>query len=244
MERLFSVKTVPPLPVGGFLKQSFIDYPGYIASVVFTAGCNFRCGYCHNPELVFPELIPKTKPVSPLWIFNYLYDNQSLLDAVVITGGEPTIHATLPDFLQKIKSLNLKVKLDTNGTNPDMIRLLIEHKLVDFIAMDVKAPLTLSHYQKIAGKQVRETDVKNVKKTVLLLKKSPVKHEFRITYIQEVHSKTELAQLTDQLDDHVVLQRFKTPPKKFHSSGYKEYDAQELLEIKSLSGNSLVECRL
>jgi pyruvate formate lyase activating enzyme len=122
--------------IGGFIKQSLIDYPGKIASVIFTAGCNLRCPYCHNPELV--DLNENTSLLDQNEILTYIKDNAVLLDAVVITGGEPLMHPDVFDFIHKIKNLGLLVKIDTNGTNPEALKKIIDEKLVDFIAMDVK----------------------------------------------------------------------------------------------------------
>ncbi|PIU62016.1 anaerobic ribonucleoside-triphosphate reductase activating protein, partial [archaeon CG07_land_8_20_14_0_80_38_8] len=123
--------------IKGMVESSFIDYPGKIALVVFTAGCNFHCHYCHNPELVNP-----TPPfISEEKILLKLEKKREWLDAVVISGGEPTLHPDLPEFIKKIKDeTGLLVKLDTNGSNPEMLKKLINEKLIDYVAMDVKAP--------------------------------------------------------------------------------------------------------
>ncbi len=169
------------IPIGGFQKQSLIDYYGHISAVIFTCNCNFRCTYCHNAQLVYPNLvslIPKTgEPEILLW----LEDNKKFLDAVVISGGEPTMHATLPLFIEQIKKLGLKVKLDTNGTNSEMLELLINKKLVDYIAMDIKAPLTLAKYKKIVGDSFNQSLLNDVLRSVELLNEKKVDCEFRTT---------------------------------------------------------------
>ena len=119
-----------------------MDYPGKIASVVFTQGCNFSCPYCHNRELI--PVSPGSFPSAP--VFSHLEKNRLLLDGVVITGGEPTLHSGLPDFIKAVRDLGLAVKLDTNGTNPKMLEILIRQDLVDYIAMDVKSSMDSERY--------------------------------------------------------------------------------------------------
>ena len=125
--------------IGGFQKCSLIDYPGKICAIVFTLGCNFRCSYCHNPELVYPELF--NKPIPEEEIFSFLPKRRGKLDAVTITGGEPTLQADLIDFILRIKKLEFLVKLDSNGSDPDVLENAISSEAPDYIAMDVKAPL-------------------------------------------------------------------------------------------------------
>ena len=180
-EEIHKTTNIESLPVGGFLKQSMIDYPGNIAAVVFTRGCNFRCGYCHNPDLVIPEKIRKSEKYDVEDILRYIKHHASLLDAVVITGGEPTLHGPLPCFLEKIREKDLKVKLDTNGTHPDMLKRLIDNALVDYVAMDVKAPLSIFKYREIAGNSFNRTLMDGVIKSIQILNQGLVDHEFRTT---------------------------------------------------------------
>lgn len=169
------------IQIGGFLKQSLIDYPGHITSVVFTAGCNFRCGYCHNPELVLPERICQSTFIGANEVLQYAQLNKNLLDAITITGGEPTLQVGLPWFAFKIKKLGLKVKLDTNGTNPAMVERLIEEKLVDYIAMDIKAPITPEAYRNVVGSILTPLMLEKVKRTIAIILSSGIDHEFRTT---------------------------------------------------------------
>lgn len=169
------------IPIGGFQKQSLIDYYGHISAVIFTCNCNFRCLYCHNAQLVYPNLVNLIPKTGESEILAWLGDNKKFLDAVVISGGEPTMHATLPLFIKQIKKLNLKVKLDTNGTNPDMLELLIKKRLVDYIAMDIKAPLTLAKYKIIVGDSFNQSLLNSVLRSVVLLNEKKVDSEFRTT---------------------------------------------------------------
>lgn len=163
--------------IGGIQKFSTVDYPGYACAAIFTIGCNMRCGYCHNPELVMPEQY--TDPIPEDIILDFLKTRIGLLEAVAISGGEPTIHEDLPNFLRKIKDLGFRVKLDSNGLNPDMLEYLIKEKLVDFIAMDIKGPI--EKYHEIAARPI---DTESILRSINLIKNS-VDHEFRTTVVRE-----------------------------------------------------------
>ncbi|NTW61754.1 anaerobic ribonucleoside-triphosphate reductase activating protein [Candidatus Saccharibacteria bacterium] len=165
--------------IGGIQKLSLIDYPGHSAAVIFTVGCNFRCGYCHDAELVLPERHPTAMPIED--VFNFLQKRQGKLDAVVVCGGEPTIHDDLPEFIHSIKQLGFLVKLDSNGTRPDMLSKIIANNDVDFIAMDIKGPLW--KYSTIASRPVDGDAIKN---SISLIIKSGVDHEFRTTVVKEL----------------------------------------------------------
>lgn len=160
--------------IGGIVKFSTVDYPGFTVASIFTIGCNMRCGYCHNPELVLPEQYADTIPENEILAF--LQTRRGLLDGVAISGGEPTMQPDLPAFIAKIKAMGFRVKLDTNGTNPIMLRQLIKGKLVDFVAMDIKGPL--DKYQQIAARPV---DTQAIQESIALIKRIP--HEFRTTIV-------------------------------------------------------------
>jgi len=166
------------MKISGLIKSSLVDYPGKVAAVVFTQGCNFRCGFCHNPELL--PLTAQTY-ISEDDFFNFLKTRQGKLDGVVITGGEPTIQLDLEKFLSEIKQLGFLVKLDTNGSNPSVLLSLITESLIDFVAMDIKG--TFSKYQKICGYQ----DEKNIQKSISLIMKSGLPYEFRTTVLPAYH---------------------------------------------------------
>src|SRR3989339_39398 len=123
--------------IAGLQKTTLIDYPGKVACTVFLAGCNFRCPWCYSPELVLSEEIRKLSKISRKDFFKFLKSRKGLLDGVVICGGEPTINKDLPDFIKQIKKLGYLVKLDTNGSNPEILKKLIKQKLIDYVAMDV-----------------------------------------------------------------------------------------------------------
>jgi pyruvate formate lyase activating enzyme len=161
--------------IGGLQACSLIDYPGHISAIVFTIGCNFRCPFCHNPELVDETAVD----IDSSEIFSLLSKRQGKLDAVTITGGEPTLHSDLPEFVRKIKDMGYLVKLDSNGTNPDMLKSLVTEKLVDYVAMDIKAPL-----ETYCNTTARPVDTSKIKESIAFLLSDQVPYEFRTTVVK------------------------------------------------------------
>lgn len=164
--------------IGGLQKFSLIDYPGKISAVVFLSGCNFRCGFCHNPELVEPELLKNQPQIEEKEFFEFLADRKGKLDGVCITGGEPTIWKDLPEFLEKIKKLGFLVKLDTNATNPKTIKRLINSGLVDYFAVDIKN--SPQKYGLTVGAKV---DIGDIEKTLKAIAASNIYFELRTTAV-------------------------------------------------------------
>ena len=163
----------------GIEKLSLVDFDGKIACTLFTGGCNYRCPFCHNSPLI------KEQPFLDLnEILAYLEKRKKMLDAVVISGGEPTLHKNLPDILKVLKELGYVIKLDTNGTNPKMLKELIEDKLIDYVAMDIKG--SLNNYYLITG--VNNPLLDNIKESINILKKSNIDFEFRTTLVKEYHT--------------------------------------------------------
>ena len=173
----------------GLQKTTLLDFPGKVASTIFTGGCNFRCPYCHNSELITPPA--DTLKYSEDEIFEHLISKKRILDGVCITGGEPTLHKDLPEFIKKIKDLGLSVKLDSNGTNPDMLNMLIESKLVDYIAMDIKN--SKAKYNEIAC--VKNFDISPIEESVTLLLQNNIDYEFRTTIIKECHNSKDIEEI-------------------------------------------------
>ena len=174
------------MKIGGLNKFSLSDYPGHVAAVVFTQGCNFRCPFCHNGSLIPGDvseslLIPEEK------VFEFLKDRSSQLDGVVISGGEPTIQPDLSDFIHRIKTIGFLIKLDTNGSLPEVLRKLMKEKLIDFIAMDIKAPLDI--YDRLTGAQ---TPVSQIQESIKLIANSDIAHEFRTTVVKPLLSPGDL----------------------------------------------------
>ncbi|MBU1778481.1 anaerobic ribonucleoside-triphosphate reductase activating protein [Patescibacteria group bacterium] len=163
--------------IGGLQKFSVLDYPGHISAIIFTKGCNFKCQFCYNPMLVYPSKKDHTL-ILENDLFYFLKKRIGKLDSVVITGGEPTIQQDLPEFIKKIKKLNYLVKLDTNGTNPEMLKNLIQKNLINYIAMDIKAPL--EKYNQITGVEV---DFNKIQKSIKIIMQSNLPYEFRTTVV-------------------------------------------------------------
>jgi len=186
--------------LGGLVKFTLIDFPGTPAAIVFTQGCNFRCRYCHNPELVYPHLFSQSMPEEE--VMNFLKRRQGTLEGVVVSGGEPTLQEDLVRFMTDVKALGYKTKLDTNGTRPDVLRELIDKKLVDFIAMDLKAPL--AKYASITGVEANSVILQQ---SMDLIRHSGLGYQFRTTYDKEVLTDSDIAALTQLAgDDHYKVQ--------------------------------------
>ncbi|MBP7811689.1 MAG: anaerobic ribonucleoside-triphosphate reductase activating protein [Candidatus Moranbacteria bacterium] len=182
--------------LSGITKLTLLDYPGKTACIVFTAGCNFRCGYCHNPEFVLPERLKEIEKgfIPEDIFFRFLERRKNLLQGVVITGGEPTLHPDLEDFIVKIRALGYAVKLDTNGNRPDVLRRLIERGLVQYVAMDFKTSFV--RYPSLSG---LGADAEAVEKSFDLLKEGHVPYEFRTTLIREMHTEEVLQEMKQSL---------------------------------------------
>lgn len=191
---------------GGLEKTTLVDFPGKVAATVFTLGCNFRCPYCHNPELVLPALINKQPKISEKEIIDFLKERRGFLEGLCITGGEPMMQADLPDFIQKVKDLGFLVKLDTNGSFPDILETLINNKLVDWIAMDIKAPPT--KYNFFTQGQIA---VEIIEKSIQIIKESKINYEFRTTLAPEILEEKDILAIADWIKParRYYLQRFK-----------------------------------
>ena len=179
--------------IGGVQKFSFIDYPGKTAAIIFTQGCNFKCGYCHNPQLVYPSLFKVSIPEEE--IFAFLESRINQLDGVVITGGEPTLQPDLIEFITKVKDMGFLIKLDTNGSNPKVLEQIIKQKLVNFIAMDIKAPF--DKYNSVCCVPV---NIDNIKLSMNLIKKSGINFLFRTTYDKSKLFDKDIQTMTDFLN--------------------------------------------
>jgi pyruvate formate lyase activating enzyme len=176
--------------IGGLQKTTLIDFPGKIAATVFTSGCNFFCPWCYSAELVLPEKIKKHPRISEEEFFNFLKSRQGLLEGVAICGGEPTLQADLPDFIKKIKELGFLVKLDTNGSNPRMLKDLIDGKKIDYVAMDIKT--SKEKYEETLKGNV---NMKDIEESVKILKEGKLDYEFRTTVVPGIHKKEDILAL-------------------------------------------------
>ncbi len=215
--------------IGGFQKFSLIDYPGKMAAIVFTQGCNFRCGYCYNPQLVcsaqFQEAVDEST------VLEFLQLRQGKLQGVVVTGGEPTIQQGLLDFLAKVKAMHYAIKLDTNGSNPQVLANILEKGLVDFIAMDVKT--SLPRYPKAIGVKM---DTARIKASIDLIVKCGIRHQFRTTLVKSHCLKSDLEKIHEMIGEsqQYVLKSFVPLPtiKDKHLLDKKQYSQDEVRGLR------------
>jgi len=225
--------------IGGLEKLTLLDYPEHLAAIIFTQGCNFRCHFCYNPMLVLPreggdEKNKKEKGFSQLSLKNlflFLSERFGRLEGVVITGGEPTLHPDLPSFIKKIKKIGYRVKLDTNGTNPLMLAQLIKAKLIDYIAMDIKAPFF--KYQTVVGVPV---DCNNLQKSVKIIMTSGLPYEFRTTVVPGLLQLDDFTAMGESIKgaNKWYLQRFKSDT-DLVDAGYQAQAAYTLKEMASFA---------
>ena len=198
--------------LGGYQKLTLIDFPGVIATTVFTVGCSFRCPFCHNPELVIKSRFPALNNLEEEF-FAHLEKRKGKLEGVCITGGEPTIQPDIIEFIRKIKKMGYLVKLDSNGTRPDVLRKIIKEKLVDFIAMDIKN--SPENYSKTVG---LTADTSRIKLSVEMIMNSGIAYEFRTTVVPGIHSEEDFVAITKWI------------------KGARAYYLQEYRELRILDG--------
>lgn len=219
------------MEIFGLEKLSLVDFDGLVASTVFTGTCNFRCGFCHNALLVLES---KNLPViSEETVLDYLSSKKRILDGVCISGGEPTLQKDLPLFLEKVRKTGLKIKLDTNGTNPELVKTLFNNGLVDYFAIDIKNDK--ENYAKIIG--FDKYDTTNVEKTVDYLISNNLDYEFRTTLINEYHKEENIKKIGEWINSakKYFMQKFK-PGDNCISGGLTEVEeekAKEFLKIIS-----------
>lgn len=215
------------MKIGGFQKVSLIDYPGRISAVVFTQGCNFRCPFCHNPELVDPQRFADRIPEAEILAF--LEKRRGRLDAVVVTGGEPTLQSELIPFTIHLKAMGYLIKLDTNGALPGVLEDLLGRKLLDYVAMDIKAPL--ERYGEVTK---TKTDGERIRRSISLIMGSGVDYEFRTTAVRSLLGLEELEAIGRLIPGakRFVLQKF-VPTKTLDRNylGESSYSDGELKAI-------------
>jgi len=174
------------MQIYGFNKLTLLDYPGHLAAILFLGGCNMKCPFCQNASLV---LNPTAQlPIPEEEVFALLEKRKNLLEGVCISGGEPTLYPDLPAFIKKIKHLGYKVKLDTNGLNPSMIKALVNDKLIDYIAIDIKN--SKENYSQTCG--IPYIDISKLEESVTYLLSSSLEYEFRTTVIKELHTENDM----------------------------------------------------
>jgi len=225
--------------IGGLQKTSLLDYPQKVSAIIFTISCNFRCPFCYNSNLV--TKINKGDILPPADIFEFLKRRKKVLDAVVITGGEPTRHADLPEFIRKIKEMGFLVKLDTNGTNPSMLKKLIQDKLVDYLAMDIKGPLP--KYSKIINVTV---STKKIRESIKIIMHSNLPYEFRSTILPALHSRSDLEKMAKLIKGakKYYLQKFQATGDLNNQdfNNYKSFTDQEMHDLCDLAKNYVEKC--
>ena len=198
-----------PLEIKGFNKYSLIEYPGKISAVIFLPRCNFRCPFCQNPDLI---LNYKNLPsISGQEVINYLSLNKKWIDALSISGGEPTLCEDLSSFIKEVKERGFLIQLETNGTNPQMLKELLEKKLIDYVALDIKAPLNWEKYKKVSGISIKEKILfEKVKESIKILLNGEVNYEFRTTLVPVLLSQEDIINLAGQIKGakKYVLQQF------------------------------------
>lgn len=214
------------MKICGLNKTTLLDYPGTVAATIFVGGCNFRCPFCHNGDLVLHS--KEMQEYSEDEILSFLKKRKNVLEGVCVTGGEPTLFEELPEFIKKIKDLGYRVKLDTNGSHPQMLAELMEKKWVDYVAMDIKAPL--DKYDKVCGVPV---DLDKIERSVELLKCGEIAYEFRTTIVRELHTKEDILEIGKWLSgaEHYYLQSYQETDKNI-CQGFSAMDKEELFELE------------
>jgi pyruvate formate lyase activating enzyme len=237
------------MQIGGLQKLTSIDYPGRLAATVFLIGCDFKCPSCYSSEIVLPEKIKNQPKISEKYFFNFLKKRKGLLEGITICGGEPCLNKNLPQFCKKIKKFGYLVKLDTNGSNPEMLKKLINSKLVDYLAMDIKASLgakiqnpkskiqtnsksQIPKYEMATGVKI---EIAKIKKSIEIIKNSGIDYEFRTTVVPSIHTKEDILQIAKDISPakRYSLQNFR--PEKTINPEFekiKPYPPEYLLEIQ------------
>ena len=244
----------------GLQKLTLLDYPEHLAAIIFLGGCNFRCPFCQNSSLV---LEPETLPIiSREEFLAFLKKRKGILDGIVVTGGEPTLHADLPDLLRAIHDAGYLIKLDTNGTNPIMLQSVIEEGLVDYVAMDIKAGRR--NYRRVCGLEklhILNSDLrqvpgepdpimKKVEQSIHILKNCALPYEFRTTVVRGLHTAADfediatwLAPLSDQA--HYYLQSFRDCPEVLQAGhSFSEFSAAEMQTFLNIVQKKIPQANL
>ena len=219
--------------IKGLQKLTLLDYPGKMACTVFTAGCNFRCPFCHNASLVTSI---DDERISEEEFFSYLSKRQGILEGVCITGGEPTLQPDLKEFLGKIKELGYSVKLDTNGYRPDVLKDVVNSGFVDYVAMDIKN--SREKYGITAG--LNNFDISKIDESVDFLMNGIVDYEFRTTVVKELHNEKDIQDIVSWIKDakKYFLQGFNDSGDLI-CSGYSGYDKNDLKKLLNIAKNDL-----
>jgi pyruvate formate lyase activating enzyme len=227
-----------PLLIKGLQKLSLIDYPDHLCATIFAGHCNFRCGYCYNVDLVLHA--DQLTTITETWVLDFLGTRKAFLDSLCVGGGEPTLHDDLPKFLAQVKDLGYSIKIDTNGSNPTMLQQLIDHHLIDYCAMDVKAPL-----QKYAHVTRVPVAVSSIKRSIAILKKGVIDYEFRTTIVPDMLSLEDIIELASELRTakRYVLQQY-VPGHTLDNTMHRQYSAETLEALQIQIAPYFQECLL
>jgi pyruvate formate lyase activating enzyme len=216
------------MKIKGLQKLTLLDYPGRLAATIFLGGCNMRCPFCHNASLV---VRPDATEITEEELFAFLESRRGKLSGVCVTGGEPTLNPELPSFISKIRALGYSVKLDTNGTNPDMLATLIDGGLVDYVAMDIKT--SIENYGKVSG--VPNIDTSKIERSIDLILRATIPYEFRTTVVRELHTASDFYSIGRRIEGAraYFLQSFKDSGDLIEDgfSSYSEAEISSLLDI-------------
>lgn len=226
------------MQIHGLNKTTLLDYPGYVAATVFTGGCNFRCPFCHNKNLVLTGM--GNPLISEEEIFGFLKKRAGILKGVCITGGEPTLQTDLPDFIRKVKALGYLVKLDTNGSNPEVLKELLLEGLLDYVAMDVKNAPTKYAMTTGMDSTVSAKIVEPVSESIDLLLHANIDYEFRTTVVKELHTIEDIAEIAKWIKGAKAyyLQSYRENENVLQS-GFSAYEKTVLEEMKNAAGEYL-----
>ena len=214
--------------ISGIQKLTLLDYPGKVACTLFTAGCNFRCPFCHNAGLVLPDRLEEAS-ITEDEVMSFLKKRAGILDGVAITGGEPLLHTDMPEFLEKIKNLGYKIKLDTNGSNPKLLlKEIVNAGLVDRVAMDIKNAPT--EYNKTAGCSV---DMEKIEESKDFLLTGTCDYEFRTTVVKGIHTKESIVAAAKWISGakEYYLQQFKDSGNLIAPDAFEPFDENEMHEL-------------
>ncbi len=223
-----SQSDISPLKIGGLMRMSLLDYPGEVACTVFMSGCNFKCPYCHNRDLVF---IPENYEfMDPEEVLSFLVRRKSLLDAVCISGGEALLQKNLISLIRRIRELGYLIKLDTNGYYPDRLKEICESGLIDYVAMDVKN--TPEKYAAAVGMNESSFDIEPIMRSMEYLKNGTIPFEFRTTVVREFHTGEDLEKIAEWIGscEHYYLQKFEDSGNMIQS-GFSAYEDEEMKEL-------------
>lgn len=213
--------------IDGFQKLTLVDYPKRVAALIFTRGCNFRCSFCQNSPLL--ECSNDKGLFETSEVIKYLEKRKGILDGIVITGGEPLMQSGIKDFIKEVKSLGYLVKLDTNGSFPERLKDLIDEKLIDYVAMDIKN--TKKKYENVTKVKI---NIDNIIKSINIIRESNIEHEFRTTIVKEFHDYKDLEKICEYLgkEEKYYLQNFEDSDNVIDRSLHG-FTKEELLEIKT-----------